>query len=129
MRSPRQALRRSRRLDNGRPALTLGSPRALTLRMASAEDALQLVRLAALDSSRAPEAPVLTAALDGEICVAVSLVDLHTIADPFRFTGEVRAIAIARANQLRAAAAPQALRRLSARGRAADPSPRPHGAV
>jgi hypothetical protein len=47
---------------------------------------------------------VLTAEVDGEISVAISLVDLHTVADPFRFTTEVQSVALARAQQLRAAA-------------------------
>jgi hypothetical protein len=104
---------------------------AITLRIATPEDDSRIARLAALDSARPPAPPVLTAELDGEICVAVSLTDLHTVADPFRLTLPVQAIARARADQLRGAAPPQA-RRLGpfgARRRTADRSPRPQSAI
>jgi len=73
----------------------------LTLRVADAEDVPRIVRLAALDSARPPKAPLLIAEVDDELCVAVSLVDLVSIADPFRYTDDVRAIAIARSRLLR----------------------------
>jgi len=56
--------------------------------------------VAALDSARPPKAPVLIAEVDGEISVAVSLVDLRSVADPFRLTEHIRAIALNRARQL-----------------------------
>ena len=43
---------------------------------------------------------MLIAEVDGEISVAVSLVDLRSVADPFRLTEHVRAIAMNRARQL-----------------------------
>ena len=73
---------------------------ALSLRIASDDDAAKIARVAALDSARPPEAPVLIAEVDGEISVAVSLVDLRSVADPFRLTEHVRAIAMNRAGQL-----------------------------
>ena len=73
---------------------------ALSLRIASDDDAAKIARVAALDSARPPEAPVLIAEVDGEISVAVSLVDLRSVADPFRLTEHVRAIAVNRAGQL-----------------------------
>ncbi len=74
---------------------------------------------------------MLAAEVGGEMYVAVSLTDLHTVADPFRFTTEVRAITLARAEQLLGAAPSRRRRlpRLRARQAAADPSPRPQGAM
>jgi hypothetical protein len=74
---------------------------------------------------------VVTAELDGEICIAVSLIDLHAVADPFRFTLPVRAITLARAHQLRGAAPPQSgrLGLFGIRRRTADRPPRPQSAI
>jgi hypothetical protein len=126
MRSRRQGPDRYERAAP--PAPKPAAPPALTLRVATAEDLPGIARLAALDSSRPPEPPVLTAELDGEMCVAVSLIDLRTVADPFRLTAQARAITLARAQQLRNAAAPQGrrLRRLRARHWTTDLSPRPN---
>jgi hypothetical protein len=77
-----------------------------------------VIRLAALDSARPPQAPVLLAELDGELCVAVSLVDLKSVADPFRITDGIRAVALARAAQARTSQAPPARTR-SAKHRSA----------
>jgi hypothetical protein len=99
--------------------------------VATPEELPLIARLAALDSARPPEPPVLTAELDGEICVAVSLIDLRTVADPFRLTAEVRAITLARAQQLLGAVPPRARRsrRFGVRQGSADPSPWPQGAT
>jgi hypothetical protein len=133
MRFLRQVELRSGRSTSGPSAPTLPAGASLTLRVATPEDLPRIARLAALDSSWPPAPPVLTATLDGEICVAVSLTDLHTVADPFRFTTEVRAITLARADQLRSAASPERrgrLRlRLRTRQRSADRSPRPQSAT
>jgi hypothetical protein len=77
--------------------------RSLTLRHAVRADADELDRLAALDSSRAPRGVVLVAELGGELWAAVSLDDMHAVADPFRPTGELVALLVARARQLRRA--------------------------
>ena len=128
---PSQVPRRSG--SKGRPARgsSLSEPAALTLRVATREDVARIARLAALDSSPPPALPALIAELDGEIWVASSLTDLRTVADPFRLTAHVRDITLARAEQLRVADAPRPtwLRRLAARGRPADRSPRPQGAT
>ena len=92
------------------------NPRALTLRLATPDDAPRIARLAALDSSVPPAAPLLLAELDGEAVVAVSLLDLATVADPFRRTASVRAIAVARARQL-LDRSPRPRRRLREAGR------------
>jgi hypothetical protein len=129
MRSLRQA--RNARTAAHAPAPAWAGTSAITLRIATPQDDSRIARLAALDSSRPPAPPVLTAELDGEICVAVSLTDLRTVADPFRFTLPVRAITLARADQLRGAAPPRR-RRLGLFGirrRTADRSPRPQGAI
>ncbi len=46
----------------------------------------RVTRLAALDSSRPPAAPVLLALVNGEPQAAVSLADGQVVADPFRRT-------------------------------------------
>jgi hypothetical protein len=77
--------------------------RALTLRHAVPADADELDRLAQLDSRRAPRGVVLVAEVGGELWAAVSLDDMHAVADPFRPTGELVALLFARARQLRRA--------------------------
>jgi len=75
---------------------------ALSLRIATEDDVGRIARLAALDSARPPEAPALIAEVDGEIRVAVSLVDMRSVADPFHLTTQICAIAQERARQLQA---------------------------
>lgn len=74
---------------------------ALTLRYAVPADADELARLAELDSQRAPRGVVLLAEVGGEVWAAISLDDHHAIADPFRPTGELVALLVERARQLR----------------------------
>lgn len=76
-------------------------PSALTLRVAGPADARAVLRLAALDSACPPPSPVLMAEVDGELWAAVSLRDLRAVADPFRLSAPVLAMAQARAAQLR----------------------------
>lgn len=90
---------------------------------------MRIARLAALDSSRPPEAPVLIVEVDGEIWVAVSLDNLRAVADPFRPSAHVRAIALARAQQMRTVEPRRAQRRLRARHRTSEAAPRPQGAT
>jgi hypothetical protein len=54
------------------------------IRVAGADDAAGIRRLAALDSAAAPAGDMLLAEVDGEIRAAVSLDGRHAIADPFR---------------------------------------------
>jgi hypothetical protein len=77
--------------------------RAVTLRYAVPADADALDRLAQLDSDRAPRGVVLVAEVDGELWAAISLDDHHAVADPFRPTGELVALLVERARQLRRA--------------------------
>jgi hypothetical protein len=74
---------------------------ALTLRHAVPADAGELDRLAQLDSRRAPRGAVLVAEVGGELWAAISLDDMHAVADPFRPTGELVALLVERARQLR----------------------------
>jgi hypothetical protein len=74
---------------------------ALTLRYAGPADTDELDRLAQLDSTRAPRGAVLVAEVDGELWAAISLDDHHSVSDPFRPTGELVALLVQRARQLR----------------------------
>ena len=84
------------RIDDGAPAMTL--------RYALPGDEGALDRLAQLDSTRAPRGVVLVAEVGGDLWAAISLDDHHAVADPFRPTGELVAMLVARARQLRRAA-------------------------
>ena len=84
----------------------------ITIRPASADDQLALVRLAALDSAEAPPpTPLLLAEVDGQLRVAFSLRDGSAIADPFVPTVDI--LALVRAHAI----APGARRPLGRRGR------------
>ncbi len=61
----------------------------VTIRPARPDDAPALWRLAALDSSSLPIAPLLVAEVDGRLRVAVSTSDLRAIADPFHPTQHI----------------------------------------
>jgi hypothetical protein len=74
---------------------------SLTLRYAVAADADELERLGQLDSQHAPRGVVLVAEVGGELWAAISLDDNTAVADPFRPTGELVALLVARARQLR----------------------------
>ena len=75
----------------------------MTLRYAVPADAEALDRLAQLDSRRAPRGIVLVAEVGGELWAALSVDDGHAVADPFRPTGELVALLLERARQLRRA--------------------------
>jgi hypothetical protein len=77
---------------------------SLTIRYAGVDDAAAIDRLAQLDSRRAPRGVVLVAEVGDELWAAHSLDDSHTVADPFRPTGELVALLAERARQLRRAA-------------------------
>ena len=65
---------------------------AITIRPAYADDAISIVRLAALDSARVPHGPLVLAEVDGELRVALSITGLDVIADPFYRTVELVAL-------------------------------------
>jgi hypothetical protein len=71
---------------------------ALTFRAASPQDADNLVRLAALDSSEPLVGPVLLAETRGRPVAALSLTDGRAVADPFqRSASAVAALRVLRA--------------------------------
>ena len=78
----------------------------VTIRYARPDDALALMDLADLDSSRAPHGIVLVAEVGGRLWAAHSLEDGHAVADPFRPTGELAFLLAERARQLSRAARP-----------------------
>jgi hypothetical protein len=84
------------------PKQEIGSgPSSVTLRYAVPADADALDQLAQLDSRRAPRGLVLIAEVGGELWAAISLDDHHAVADPFRPTGELVALLVERARQLK----------------------------
>ncbi|HLM27821.1 MAG TPA: hypothetical protein VK304_12735 [Thermoleophilaceae bacterium] len=80
---------------------------SLTVRRAGAQDAAQLVRLAALDSADVPSGDVLLAESSGQLLAALSLADGHAVADPFEHTAEMVALLRLRAEQLVQTEAPK----------------------
>jgi hypothetical protein len=84
---------------NPRPQRT-GSAPSLTIRYATADDTEALRRLAALDSACPPRGAVLVAEVAGEPWAAISLEDYHTVADPFRPSGELVWLLVQRARDL-----------------------------
>jgi hypothetical protein len=75
---------------------------SVTIRHAFPDDALSLVRLAALDSAEVPRGPLLVAEVDGELRAALSMRDGAVIADPFHRTAAAVQLLRARAEQLAA---------------------------
>jgi hypothetical protein len=73
---------------------------AVTIRYAFPDDASALTRLAALDSSEPPTAPVLVAEVEGELRAAISLSDGFVVADPFHPSTGLLELLAARAVQL-----------------------------
>ena len=61
----------------------------ITLRHATAADALVLEDLAALESTRLPAGPFLVAEVAGEVQATISLGDGTVLADPFRQTAHL----------------------------------------
>ena len=69
------------------PDRTMNSLTApITIRLATPDDDLGLLRLAALDSASLPTGRMLLAEVDGELHAAISLDDGSSIADPFHPT-------------------------------------------
>ena len=102
----RPSWRRSRRrwpARTARVAEPLWALPAVTIRHAFPDDALALLRLAALDSGEPPAAPTLVAEVGGELRAALSLRDGCVIADPFHRTQALVDLLHARAAQLTAA--------------------------
>jgi hypothetical protein len=83
----------------------------VTIRVATPGDARALHRLAALDSARFDGGAALVAEVGDELWAAVSLTDGALMGDPFRPSGELLALLVARARQLRDPAVPAPNRR------------------
>ena len=77
-----------------------GMPDPVTVRFAGAADAPALARLAELDSSALPGAPLLVGERDARPVAALSLSDGALVADPFVPTADVVALLQLRARQL-----------------------------
>jgi hypothetical protein len=73
---------------------------AVVLRLAHADDARLVHRLAELDDAAALEGPVLIALVDGRAVAALALRDERVVADPFVLTGEAVALLRIRAGHL-----------------------------
>ena len=64
----------------------------LTIRPAGRGDALDVDRLAQLETRRPTPGPHLLALRDGEVVAAISLATAEVLADPFRPTADVQAL-------------------------------------
>jgi hypothetical protein len=73
---------------------------ALTIRTATPSDTAAVAQLAQLDSSPAPEGPVLVGEVGRELWAAISLQDYRLVSDPFRPSGEVAFLVAERARQM-----------------------------
>jgi hypothetical protein len=71
------------------------------IRRGHPDDAPAVARLADLDEAPVPPAPLLLGEVAGELWVAVSLLTLDHIADPFRRSAEIADLTMRRARQLR----------------------------
>ena len=89
------------------PALSASE---VTVRVARESDALDLLRLAALDSAPVPTGPTVVAEVDDELVAALPIDVSRAIADPFHRTAAVVQMLELRAGQMRArtASAPRA---------------------
>jgi hypothetical protein len=74
---------------------------ALVIRRAGPGDVGAIARLAELDKAPVPPEPLVLAEMAGELWVAVSLVNLDHIADPFRRSAAIAELTVQRARQLR----------------------------
>ena len=79
----------------------------LTIRSATAADAVALDRLAQLDSREVPAAPHLLAESNGTLIAAVSTRDGDAVADPFVRSSDAVALLRRRARQLRTESKPR----------------------
>ena len=87
-------------MSENRDSQTDFSLDTVTIRQAGADDETALRRLAALDSTRVPDGPVLMAEIDGQPVAAISVVSGESFADPFVPTLELRRLLELRESQL-----------------------------
>lgn len=106
----RSTLAQARFDDLSRNAAAPGRPRRrpqggpgqgkVTLRFGSPDDVNRLARLAALDSAKPLDLPVLLAEADGQLLAALALSDGSAVADPFHPTADLIELLRARARHL-----------------------------
>jgi hypothetical protein len=77
-----------------------GLTETISIRLAGPEDGPALARLAALDSARVPDGPVLLGERDGLLVAALTLDDRRPIADPFVASAELVELLRMRADRL-----------------------------
>jgi hypothetical protein len=80
----------------------------LAIRLATADDVADVVRLARLDQKAAPSGRVLLGIVDGSVNAAVAVESGHAVADPFAPTADLVALVRLRASRLRGELAPAA---------------------
>jgi hypothetical protein len=79
----------------------------IALRMAGADEAKDLRRLAGLDSERPLRGNAMVALVDGRMVAAISLLDGRVVADPMVATADARALLRQRADQLTLGTSPR----------------------
>ena len=72
------------------------------IRLATAEDAATLTRLAHVDSQRPLGGDVLVGEIDGKVSAAISLSDNRVISDPFQHTAQITQLLRLRASAIHA---------------------------
>ena len=87
-------------------------PTEITIRWAAPTDLANIERLAALDSKRLPDGPLLVAEVGGELWAAISVLDDASIADPFRPSANLVVLLKKRAGQMRETQGPMPVLRL-----------------
>ena len=81
--------------------MTAVTDTAITIRLATEDDAIALKRLAQLDGTRLPEGELLVAEADGEIRAALRVADSAYVADPFFPSRELVGMLDTRAKAIR----------------------------
>jgi hypothetical protein len=93
----------------------------MAIRLATADDVADVIRLARLDQKAAPSGRVLLGIVDGEVHAAAAVETGYAVADPFVPTADLVALLRHRASRLRGelapAAGPSSLLRALFRGR------------
>src|SRR5919109_3518496 len=81
--------------------MTAAQQTSITIRLATADDAPSLRRLAQLDGARLPDGELLVAEADGELRAALRIADSAYVADPFFPSRELVGLLDVRAKRLR----------------------------
>jgi hypothetical protein len=81
--------------------MTATQQTSITIRLATADDAAALRRLAQLDGARLPDGELLVAEADGEIRAALRVTDSSYVADPFFPSRELVGMLDTRAKAIR----------------------------